>query len=339
MLYSLSQLTKIYENRTVLDIPTLEIEEKGIYALLGPNGSGKTTLLNILGFLEPPTSGYLQYCSMPVRYSESGIQQLRRDVVVVDQHPILFTTTVYKNLEFGLKVRGIGKNKRQQIIEEALELVGMRQFAQAPAHRLSGGETQRVALARALAVSPKVFLCDEPTSSVDIENQHAIIRILKQINQIKKITVLFTTHDRSQAAALAKHTLVLDHGRIVPSHRENIFSGDLVATGQNQYHCIIQDNVTLSINKALVADKYGKVRLFIDPDKIEFVRVGEGNFDSNSIQGKVVLVSAENGKIRVVVDTGVWITLFMSQNIYNQTRPLIGEQVSIHPTADSIHLL
>ncbi len=339
MLYILSQLTKIYENRTVLDIPTLEIEEKGIYALLGPNGAGKTTLLNILGFLEPPTSGYLQYCSMPVRYSESGLQQLRREVVVVDQHPILFTTTVYKNLEFGLKVRGIQKSKRQRIIEEALELVGMQQFAQAPAHRLSGGETQRVALARALVVSPRVFLCDEPTSSVDIENQHAIIRILKQINQIKKITVMFTTHDRYQAAALAKHTLVLDHGRIVPTHYENIFSGDLVATGQDQYQCIIQDNITLSISKEHVADRYGKVRVFIDPDKIEFVRVGEGNVDSNSMQGKVVQVSAENGKIRVVVDTGVWITLFMSQSLYNQTQPLIGEHVTILPTADSIHLL
>jgi tungstate transport system ATP-binding protein len=339
MLYVLSQLTKIYEKRIVLDIPTLEIEEKGIYALLGPNGAGKTTLLNILGFLEPPTSGYLQYCSMPVRYPESGLQQLRREVVVVDQHPILFTTTVYKNLEFGLKIRGIKKNKRQRIIEEALELVGMQQFAQAPAHRLSGGETQRVALARALAVSPKVFLCDEPTSSVDIENQHAIIRILKQINQIKKIAVLFTTHDRSQAAALAKHTIVLDHGRIVPTHRENIFSADLVVTGQNQYKCIIQDNITLSISKVHVADRYGKVRVFIDPDKIELLRVEEGNFDSNSIPGKVVQVSAENGKIRVVVDTGVWITLFMSQHHYNQTRPLIGEHVTILPTADSIHLL
>jgi tungstate transport system ATP-binding protein len=339
MLYVLSQLTKIYENRTVLDISTLEIEEKGIYALLGPNGAGKTTLLNILGFLEPPTSGYLKYCSIPVRYSESGLQPLRREVVVVDQHPILFTTTVYKNLEFGLKVRGLEKSKRQRIIEEALELVGMKQFTQAPAHRLSGGETQRVALARALAVSPKVLLCDEPTSSVDIENQHAIIRILKHINQIKKITVLFTTHDRSQAAALAKHTLVLDHGRIVPTHRENIFTGDLVATGPDHYQCIFQDNITLSLSKAHVVDRYGKVRVFIDPDKIKFVRAAGGNFDSNSMQGKVVQVSAENGKIRVVVDTGVWITLFMSQNLYNQTRPLIGEQVTILLTADSIHVL
>ena len=339
MLYTLSKLTKVYKNRTVLDIPNLEIEKGGIYALLGPNGAGKTTLLSILGFLEPPTSGHLQYCSTPVRYSESTLQQLRKEVVVVDQHPILFTTTVYKNLEFGLRVRGIPKNKSDRMIEEALELVGMQQFSQAPAHRLSGGETQRVALARALVVSPEVFLCDEPTSSVDMENQHAIIRILKQINQEKKITVVFTTHDRSQAAALAKNTLVLDHGRIVNTQRENIFSADLVALGQKQYKCMIQDNITLSIKKAPVPDKYGKVRVFIDPDKIEFVGDGEENVDTNRMQGKVVQVSAENGKIRVVVDIGVWITLFMPQDFYNQTRPFVGEHVTIQPTADSIHLL
>ena len=339
MLFSLSQLTKVYENRTVLDIPALEIEKGGIYALLGPNGAGKTTLLNILGFLEPPTSGYLHYRSRPVRYSTSALQQLRREVVVVDQHPILFSTTVYKNVEFGLKVRGIQKSKRQQIIEEALELVGMQSFTRAQAHSLSGGETQRVALARALAVSPRVFLCDEPTSSVDIENQHAIVRILKQINLVKNITVLFTSHDRSQAAALTKQTLILDHGKIVSTQRENIFSAELVTAGQNQYKCLIQDDITFSISQKPMVDRNRKVRLYIDPEKIELGRAGEGNSDLNSMQGKVVQVSAENGKVRLVVDTGVWITLLMSLNRYNKIQPLIGEEVMIHPTRDSIHLI
>ncbi len=339
MLYRISKLTKVYGSRTVLDIPSLEIEKEGIYALLGPNGAGKTTLLNILGLLESPTSGYIQYDSIPVRYFESELQPLRKEVVVVDQHPILFTTTVYKNLEFGLKVRGIKKNKRQRIIEEALELVGMRYFAQASAHRLSGGETQRVALARALAVSPKVFLCDEPTSSVDIENQHAIIRILKQINEIKKITVVFTTHDRSQAVSLAKRILVLDHGKIVPTHYENIFTGILTVNSQGHHQCIIQDNIYLSINQNQVGDRYGKVRVFIDPEKIDFARIGEQGFDSGGIQGKIAQVSEENGKIRVVVDTGVMITLFMSQNRYQETRPLIGENIGLFPTTESIHLL
>ena len=215
ILYRLSKLKKIYQNRTVLDIPFLEIDQGKVYAMMGPNGAGKTTLLNILGFLEAPTSGSVQFGARPVRFAEPSIQALRKDVVMVDQHPILFTTTVYKNLEFGLKVRKIVKSERERMINEALEMVGMRSFAQAQAHRLSGGETQRVALARAFAVSPKVLLCDEPTANVDEENQVIILRILRQINELKGISILFTTHDRSQASSLAQETLLIRRGRIL----------------------------------------------------------------------------------------------------------------------------
>ncbi|MEW6671178.1 MAG: ATP-binding cassette domain-containing protein [Thermodesulfobacteriota bacterium] len=214
-LYRLSQLTKTYNDRTVLDIPFLEIEGGKIYALMGPNGAGKTTLLNILAFLDVPTGGSLYFNSRPVQFSDAALQPLRKEVAMVDQHPILFTTTVYKNLEFGLKVRKIARGERERMINEALEMVGMQEFAQAPAHRLSGGETQRVALARAFAVAPKVLLCDEPTANVDEENQAIILRILKQINELKGISILFTTHDRSQALSLAQEILLLNRGRIV----------------------------------------------------------------------------------------------------------------------------
>ncbi|MDF1591875.1 MAG: ATP-binding cassette domain-containing protein [Desulfobacterales bacterium] len=220
-LYRLSQLTKTYRNRTVLDIPFLEIDPGKIYALMGPNGAGKTTLLNILGFLDPPTGGSVQFCSRSVQFTEPALQALRKEVVIVDQHPILFTTTVYKNLEFGLKVRQIAKSERERMITASLEMVGMLDFAQALAHRLSGGETQRVALARAFAVSPKVLLCDEPTANVDEENQAIILRILKQINEQKKITILFTTHDRTQAAALAQQTVFLNSGKITTNSPES----------------------------------------------------------------------------------------------------------------------
>ena len=214
MIYHISQLIKTYGTRTVLDIPWLKIEQGWIYALLGANGAGKTTLLNILGFLEIPTNGNIIFGAKKVRFTESSLHPLRKRVVIVDQHPILFTTTVYKNLEFGLKIRKIPKKERESIVQESLELVGMRHLVAAPAHRLSGGETQRVAIARALAVTPEVLLCDEPTSSVDAENQVAIINILKQINELKKITILFTTHDRLQVSSLAHHTLVLKDGRL-----------------------------------------------------------------------------------------------------------------------------
>jgi tungstate transport system ATP-binding protein len=214
-LFHLEKINKKYKDRIVLNIPELDIEEKLIIALLGPNGSGKTTLMNILAFLELPTNGKIWYKNKPVRFTRAEIHELRREIVMVGQHPILFSTTVFKNLEFGLKIRKISPKKRKYIIEETLELVGMRNFAQAPAMGLSGGETQRVALARAIALSPKTFLCDEPTSSVDVENQAIIVKIIKQLNATKQISIVFTTHDRSLAASLSNQTLTLDHGLLM----------------------------------------------------------------------------------------------------------------------------
>ena len=105
MLYVLSKITSKYGSRTVLDIPLMEIEKGKIYALLGPNGAGKTTLLNILAFLEAPATGDVFYHSTLVSFLESYLQNLRREVVMIDQRPILFTGTVYKNVEFGLKIQ------------------------------------------------------------------------------------------------------------------------------------------------------------------------------------------------------------------------------------------
>ena len=338
MIYRISELAKIYGVRTVLDIPHLEIEKEQIYALLGPNGAGKTTLLNILGFLDAPTAGEIHYRKQPVRFSEPELQRLRKEVVVVDQHPLLFTTTVYKNLEFGLKIRKLQKRQRERIIEESLDVVGMRYFSKAMAHHLSGGETQRVAIARALALSPNVFLCDEPTSSVDVENQNIIINILQQINDQKKITVVFTTHDRSQAARLAHHTLVLNHGKFVPTLYENIFRGVLERVSARKLRCVIHDKLYLPIDPHQIQNINETVRVLIDPEKIYLVKPGENFAYSNNAPGSVVQMMAENGKIRIVVDVGVWIALLMPKARYDEIRPRVGDTVGIDIPPEAVRV-
>ena len=339
MIYTVSDLIKIYGSRTVLDIPYLEIEKEQIYALLGANGAGKTTLLNILGLLAAPTAGRIQYRSRPVNYSESALQSLRKEVVLVDQHPILFTTTVFKNLEFGLKIRKIDKTERVRIIDESLDLVGMREFSNAPAQHLSGGETQRVAIARALALSPRVFLCDEPTSSVDVENQNIIITILRRINEIKKISVLFTTHDRSQAARLAHHTIVLNQGRLVPTMYENIFRGVLKTDPSGQPQCVIQDKMHLSIMADQVIEKREAFSVFIDPEKIAPLKPSEDPSTPDELQGRVVQMTEENGKVRIVVDAGVWIALLISKKHYQKIGFMVGEIVNLNIPPEAIHLI
>jgi tungstate transport system ATP-binding protein len=339
MIYTVSDLIKKYGSRIVLDIPELAIEREQIYALLGANGAGKTTLLNILGLLETPTAGQIQYRGRPVGFAESDLQPLRKEIVLVNQHPILFTTTVFKNIEFGLKIRKVDKKERLRIIDESLDLVGMREFSNAPAQHLSGGETQRVAIARALALSPRVFLCDEPTSSVDVENQNIIITILRRINETKKISVLFTTHDRSQAARLAHHTIFLNQGRLVPTMYENIFRGVLQTDPSGQPQCVIQDKMHLSIMEDQVIEKRGAVSVFIDPERIAPLKHSEDSSTTNELRGRVVQIIEENGKVRIVVDAGVWVALLISKSRYQQIGFMVGKTIGLSIPAEAIHLM
>ncbi len=219
-LYQLEHLTRAYGRRTVLAIDHLEIEAGRMYALLGPNGAGKTTLLNLLAFLDEPTTGSLRFCGKPVGSDRAERLALRRQVVLVDQHPIMFSTSVAANIEFGLKIRKIDRTARQRAVQAALETVGLERYRAARAHELSGGETQRLALARALALAPTVLLCDEPTASVDTENQAKIAALLRRINTEQGTTIVFTSHDRLQAASLAERTVVLENGRLTATTYE-----------------------------------------------------------------------------------------------------------------------
>jgi tungstate transport system ATP-binding protein len=344
MIYTLTNITKRYGDRCVLDIDSLEIAGGRIYSLLGPNGAGKTTLLRILAFLDAPTTGTVAYCSEPIHFTEPLLQPIRKEVVMVNQTPILFTTSVYKNLEFGLKIRNIPKNSRKKIIEDALELVGLEQMVHAPAHTLSGGETQRIALARALALSPKVILCDEPTSNVDLENQPIIVNLLKQINLDKQITIVFTTHDKLQAASLAQQTLFLDQGKLTEFLYENLFSASIENLGHLS-RCIVQNFLTIDIPTS----KTGKARILIDPTKIRLAtETQDGSSLSGSVpsststailSGKIVQIVSEKENVRIVVESKMNIAVSLSLDQYRERQPLVGEKVRLSITSDAIKVL
>ncbi|MCP4750123.1 MAG: ABC transporter ATP-binding protein [Proteobacteria bacterium] len=335
ILFELEQVTSVFGGRTVLDIDSLKIEQGLIYTLLGPNGSGKTTLLNILGFLENPTAGRVRFENAEVAYSANNLQKLRRNIVMVAQQPILFTTSVYKNLEFGLKIRRIPGNNRRQIIADSLDLVGMSHMSQAPAHKLSGGETQRVVLARALALSPRVILCDEPVSSVDLENQIIIVNLLRQINEEKGITIILTSHDKSQIASLSHKSLFIDGGRISDAFYENLFSAEISGQKDGESICSIRGCVDLKLSSR----PNGKKRIMLDPKKIDLLpnekKEGEGEF----LQGTITQVSQERDKIRVVVDSSIRLVLIISTDEYRAKRPTVGEPTHIAIRPDAIRFL
>lgn len=337
MLYVLEQVARRYDERVVLDIDRLEIQSGRIYALLGPNGAGKTTLLHILGFLEAPTTGRITFRGKPAGSSQAALMQLRRQVVLVDQHPIMFTTTVCRNIEFGLKIRGMDKKARLRIVDRVLETVGLRQFKQARAYELSGGETQRLALARALALAPSVLLCDEPTASVDAENQAVIGTLLQSINTTHGTTILFTTHDRLQAAALAQETLVLESGRLAATTYENSYAYNTLPGPDGRFRCMLHGRVELPCSlPAGFLEKNS--RLYIAPEKITLSRLPGGGA-AQEVSGAVLLIMAEGELVRVVVNIGVLMVVLMDRAGYRNEHPVIGETVHLQFGSDAVTAL
>ncbi|WP_051308932.1 ATP-binding cassette domain-containing protein [Desulfogranum japonicum] len=338
-IYHLEHIRQQFRGRVVLDIEQLDIEQGKIYALLGPNGAGKTTLLDILGFLNHPSHGRLYYQGRMVdRRSKNEILTLRRQVVCVDQHPIMFSTSVYKNIEFGLKIRKYPSPERKRIIDEVLALVSLERYRQAPAHRLSGGETQRLALARALALKPQVLLCDEPTASVDSENKTVITGLLKHINEELGTTILATTHDRLQAASLADHTIVLENGKLAATIYENCFSCKVVASQDQSISAIMQANLSLPLVATHAALTGKRGRLCIDPFAVRINQQGHSGQKALILDSTVVLLMQDDEFIRVIVDIGVQIVVLVPVEEYAAINLQIGErvQVTIPPRAITI---
>lgn len=337
MLYSFRGVKQIYGNRTVLNIPELEISPEKIYTLTGANGAGKTTLLNILAFLENPAQGNIKFNSKSVNFSEKSLRQFRSQVVLVDQYPILFTGPVWKNIEFGLKIRKVAKTKRISIVEEVLEMVGMQDFANASAHKLSGGETKRVALARALAIRPKVLLCDEPTANVDTENQEIILNILERSNREHQLSLIFATHYLSQAQRLAEKTIILQNGKLTKIARDNVFPVKRADNSRGENIWLVGGEQELVTDTILQDGSLQSSKIFIDPKKINFVsEVDSLEKKQNFWQGHICKIEKENGWIRLTVDVGLRIDILLENHIYMKRTYHVDEKVTLHIISESI---
>jgi len=330
-LYQLQHLQQRFAKKTVLDIDEMTIEQGCIHALLGPNGAGKTTLLNILAFLESPVCGELSFQGKRVDYTKGNILSLRRQVVLVDQHPIMFSTTVRANIEFGLKIRKVDGATRNRVVDEVLETVGLARYKNARADALSGGETQRLALARALALEPQVLLCDEPTASVDAENQAVITELLRTINREQATTIVFTTHDRLQAATLAQHTLVLENGQRVNTTYENSYACTFEPTSGDKDRYLLHGVVELYLSaENRKSGQGGRGRITLNPESIRLVTdLRKSPPVCSLVRGRVVMMMEEGHTVRVVVDVGVLMVVLMLADDYRQQNPTVGQQVSV----------
>jgi 2-aminoethylphosphonate transport system ATP-binding protein len=202
-----------YRGTVVLDGFSLDVRQGEIMALIGPSGSGKTTALRaVAGFVRPVrgriTIGGADCTDMPPYARGIGM--------VVQNYALFPHMRVAGNVAFGLRARKAPRETIAQRVEECLRLVGMADFKTRYPRELSGGQQQRVAIARALAIKPRVLLLDEPLSALDAQIRRAMVEELAALHRnLPDLTVLYVTHDQSEALTLADRIAVMRDGRLM----------------------------------------------------------------------------------------------------------------------------
>jgi ABC-type Fe3+/spermidine/putrescine transport system ATPase subunit len=209
----IQNLYKTFERIVAVDRINLEIREREFFTLLGSSGCGKTTTLRMIGGLEKPDGGAIYLADRCLVSEKLFVKPEKRDMGMVFQSYALWPhMTVFENVSYPLKLRGVGRAEIRSKVAEVLGLVGLSGLEDRQAPALSGGQQQRVALARALVFSPKVLLLDEPLSNLDAQLREEMRRELKALQQRVNVTVIFVTHDQIEALSLSDRIAIMKFG-------------------------------------------------------------------------------------------------------------------------------
>ena len=189
----------------------LDIEDEELVVFLGPSGCGKTTTMRMIAGLEEPTKGEIRMDGEVM----NGVDARDRDVAMVFQGYALYPNmTVFENIRFPLRMRGVPNDEQERLVREAADMVELREFLDRKPGLLSGGQRQRAALARAIVRKPQCFLMDEPLSNLDAKLRQAMRVQIKHLQRELKTTTVYVTHDQIEAMTLADRIVIMEHGAI-----------------------------------------------------------------------------------------------------------------------------
>jgi spermidine/putrescine transport system ATP-binding protein len=306
----IQQLVKRFEDVVAVDGISMEIAHGSFFAMLGPSGCGKTTTLRMIGGFEEPTSGIITLGGRNV----TGLPPYRRDVNTVFQSYALFPhLTIFENVAFGLRRKGVSRSDLAHRVGEMLELVGLGGLGKRKPRQLSGGQQQRVALARALVCKPRVLLLDEPLGALDLKLRKQMQLFLKRLQNEVGITFVHVTHDQEEAMTMADTIAVMNRGRIEQlgePHElyerprtayvagflgvSNLLDGTIAGDDLVR----LDDGTEIRVGGGALAGRSGRVAVGVRPEKI---RVGAA--DVNSIEGRLGERAYIGVSTQYVVDT------------------------------------
>lgn len=264
---SAKNLTKVFGNYRAVDNVNFDIKNGEFFSLLGPSGCGKTTIIRMIAGFEVPDGGDILIDGKSI----VNIPIEKREVGVVFQNYALFSNMKVKdNIIYGLKVRKKPKKEIEEILNYYLNLMGLEKLSSRFPHELSGGQQQRVALARALAIKPRILLLDEPLSNLDLKLREEMREELIRIKSIEKITIIYVTHDQSEALYLADKIAVMNMGKIyqfdspndIYNFPKNLFTAKFVG----DTNILSKERIISIFNKSINNNKNDMVNLIKDYD-------------------------------------------------------------------------
>jgi len=349
VLLEVRDIEKSFGPIKALQDANLKILRGKITALLGPSGSGKTTLLRIFAGLESPTKGAILYENSLITNSNRHL--LRQKATMVFQKSVFFDTTVFKNVAYGLKLRGYSKDEIKDRVRKALDLVKLGGYEQRWAKKLSGGEQQRVSLARALVLNTELLLLDEPTVNIDPKNVSIIEETILRVNREYKATIALATHNMFQAEAISERVALLLEGTVRQeganqeifgaSNRylasfarlENVFSGiSRIKAGISMIDVGHNLKIQASFRRS------GETTLYVRPEDIIVSTDPLSSSARNVFKGRILGVSDFGSVVKLRVDAGEEFVVQITKTSFSEMQLNVGSTVFLTFKASSVHL-
>ena len=284
-------VSKTFGTNTVLREFNEVFKDGEFVTLLGPSGCGKTTMLRIVAGFERPSTGEVYIDDQLVSGGKTFVQPEKRNIGMVFQSYAVWPhMNVFDNVAYPLTIQKIPKATMKEKVDRVLGIVHLAQYAERFPNQLSGGQQQRVALARALVAEPRLLLLDEPLSNLDAKLRESMRFEIKEIQRESGITVLYVTHDQTEAMAMSDRIVVINRGviqqigvpRDIYSQPANPFVADFVGKiefleGEVKADCIELDGCGQRL--PYEGDKKGRVIVGVRPEHVKYVPIGQGSLN------------------------------------------------------------
>lgn len=339
VIIQLNNISKTYEDTTVLNNFSLSIKKNEFLTLLGPSGCGKTTTLKILAGFEYADKGEVIFENKNI----NNVPPYERPLNTVFQKYALFPhMNVFENIAFGLKIKKLKKEEIEKKVKNILKLVSLSGYEKRSINSLSGGQQQRIAIARALVNEPNVLLLDEPLGALDFQLRKDMQIELKRIQQKLGITFIFVTHDQEEALSMSDTIVVMNKGKIQqmgtpediynePSNKfvakfigeSNIISGIMREDFKVEFYDYIFDCVDKGFNSNENVD------VVIRPEDIEMVSKENAN-----IVGEVTSIVFKGVHYEILVRSHN-----SSWKIHSTKNAVIGDTIGLTFAPESIHIM